>query len=154
VRIMMQFEIRSASSSEAGKLLPLMEQLGYSQTLEAMTSQINLFLKQDGYGIAVAEETSTSKIVGWIAWSKSILIVSPAIRLHIEGLVVEENYRGNGIGKALMLHVENIAKLNSPCIVDLTSGKRRAKDGSHEFYASLGYHNEGYMAKKYLRKIF
>ena len=151
---MTQFEIRPASPNEVDKLLPLMEQLGYPQTLEAMTSRINLFLKQDGYGIAVAEETSTRKIVGWVAWSKSILIVSSAVRLHIEGLVVEQSYRGNGIGKALMLHVENIAELNSPCIVDLTSGKRRAKDGSHEFYASLGYHNEGYMAKKYLRKTF
>lgn len=150
----MQFEIRSASSNEADALLPLMEQLGYSQTIEALASRINLFLKQDGYGIAVAEETNTRKIIGWVAWSKSILIVSPAIRLHIEGLVVDECYRGSGVGKALMLHVENIAKINSPCIVDLTSGKRRAKDGSHEFYASLGYHNEGYMAKKYLRKIF
>lgn len=150
----MIFEIRSANPNEADKLLPLMEQLGYSQTIEALTSRINLFLKQDGYGIAVAEEVETKKLIGWVAWSKSILIVSPAVRLHIEGLVVEQSYRGSGIGKALMLHVENIAKLNSPCIVDLTSGKRRAKDGSHEFYAALGYHNEGHMAKKYLRKIF
>jgi hypothetical protein len=37
-------------------------------------------------------------------------------------------------------------------IIDLTSGLRRAKAGSHEFYKNLGYKNEGYMAKLYLRK--
>lgn len=113
----MMFEIRSANPSEADKILPLMEQLGYSQTIEALISRINLFLRQDGYGIAVAEESKSKKLIGWVAWSKSILIVSPAVRLHIEGLVVDQSCRGNGIGKALLLHVENIAKLNSPCIV-------------------------------------
>jgi len=47
-----------------------------------------------------------------------------------------------------------VAKKLSPCVVDLTSGFRRKKDGSHEFYKALGYANEGYMAKLYLRKEF
>lgn len=150
----MQFEIRLAELNDAEKLLPLMEQLGYPQTIETLKSRINLFLKQDGYGIALAEEISTRNIVGWIAWSKSNLIVSSAVRLHIEGLIVDQKFRGKGVGKALMRHVENIAENNTPCIIDLTSGERRAKDGSHEFYAALGYENDGYMAKKYLRKTF
>jgi hypothetical protein len=51
-----------------------------------------------------------------------------------------------------MNYVEEYAKKYSPAIIDLTSGLRRSKDGSHEFYKSLGYNNEGYMAKLYLRK--
>ncbi len=51
-----------------------------------------------------------------------------------------------------MAFVEKIAKKYSPVIIDLTSGLRRAKDGSHEFYKSIGYQNEGHMAKLYLRK--
>ena len=74
------------------------------------------------------------------------------MRFHIESLVVNEKYRGCGIGKKLMLFVEDIARKFSPAIIDLTSGLRRAKDGSHEFYKALGYNNEGHMAKLYLRK--
>jgi len=48
--------------------------------------------------------------------------------------------------------MEELAKQSSPCIIDLTSGLRRKKDGTHEFYKSLGYQNKGYMAKLYLRK--
>jgi ribosomal protein S18 acetylase RimI-like enzyme len=45
-----------------------------------------------------------------VAWSKSIIFVSTATRIHIEGLVVNKQYRGQGIGKALLNFVENIAK--------------------------------------------
>jgi hypothetical protein len=48
--------------------------------------------------------------------------------------------------------MEDIAKKFSPVIIDLNSGLRRAQDGSHEFYKSLGYQNEGPMAKVYFRK--
>ena len=65
---------------------------------------------------------------------------------------MNKQYRGQGIGKRLMNFVENIAKTLSPCIIDLTTGLRREKNGSHEFYKPLGYKNDGPMAKLYLRK--
>ncbi|HHY0700115.1 TPA: GNAT family N-acetyltransferase, partial [Legionella anisa] len=81
------------------------------------------------------------------------LFVSETTRFHIEGLVVDQGYRNQGIGKKLMITVEEFARQFSPCIIDLTSGLRRAKEGSHDFYKSLGYQNEGHMAKLYLRKV-
>ena len=51
-----------------------------------------------------------------------------------------------------MEFVEEIARSFCPVIIDLTSGLRRAKDGTHGFYKKLGYNNEGSMAKLYLRK--
>ena len=83
-----------------------------------------------------------------------LYIVTNQTRFHIEGLIVDKNNRGLGIGKQLMYFVEDIARKFSPSIVDLTSGLRRAKDGSHEFYKNLGYQNNGPMAKLYLRKDF
>ena len=105
---------------------------------------------KEDYGVAVAEKAN--EIIGLVAWSKTTLLVSQKTRIHIEGLVVNKQYRGQGIGKKLMNFVEDIAKTLSPCIIDLTSGLRRAKDGSHEFYKTLCYKNDGPMAKLYLRK--
>jgi len=51
-----------------------------------------------------------------------------------------------------MKFVEDIAQQDSPAIIDLTSGLRRAQGGTHEFYKRIGYQNEGPMAKLYLRK--
>lgn len=146
--------IRQATNNDIPYLLPLIEQLGYPQDLKNLQERFQQFMKQEGYGVAVAanEDKIEDKIVGWVAWSKSCLFVEIKTRIHIEGLVVDKKYQGQGIGKMLMKFVEDVAIDHSPCIIDLVSGVRRAKDGTHDFYKRLGYHNEGHMAKLYLRK--
>lgn len=147
---MSDFIIRMAKSFDVPALLPLMDQLGYPTTNAELHKRFETFVSFEGYGVAVASEEP--HIIGWVAWSKSELFILGKTRIHIEGLIVDRNYRGKGIGKKLMLFVEEAAKKYSPVIIDLTSGLRRAKEGTHDFYKSLGYHNEGYMAKLYLRK--
>ena len=142
--------VRIAKTSDVPDLLPLMDQLGYPASQEELESRYKRFIKNDNYGVAVA--VSEEKLIGFVAWSVSSLFVLDKVRFHIESLVVNEKYRGCGIGKKLMLFVEDIARDFSPAIIDLTSGLRRAKDGSHEFYKTLGYQNDGHMAKLYLRK--
>ena len=51
-----------------------------------------------------------------------------------------------------MVFVEEIAGTFSPSVVDVTSGIRRAKEGTHEFYKSLGYKHDGPKAKIFFRK--
>lgn len=143
--------VRTAIISDVQALLPLVAQLGYPTTIDEFKKRLELFMYLDGYGVAVA--CDQTDVIGLIAWSKSNLFVSDATRIRIEGLVVDQKYRGQGIGKMLMVFMEEVAKKFSPVIIDLTSGLRRAQDGSHEFYKSLGYQNEGPMAKVYFRKI-
>ncbi len=142
--------IRKSTLSDIEELLPLLDLLGYPATKKELERRFNDFCSIDGYGIAVA--CIENKIVGFVAWSKSKLFVSDSVRIHIEGLVVDKDYRGKAVGKKLMQFVENYARSYSPAIIDLTSGLRRASDGSHQFYDRLGYKNEGLMAKLYLRK--
>ena len=142
--------IRKATSSDIEGLLPLIEQLGYPSTKDELAKRFNDFCSIDGYGVAAA--CIENKIIGFVAWSKSKLFVSDIVRIHIEGLVVDKNHRGQNIGKKLMIFVEEIAKNYIPAIIDLTSGLRRVGDGAHQFYHNLGYKNEGLMAKLYLRK--
>jgi ribosomal protein S18 acetylase RimI-like enzyme len=149
---MIDIEIRFCEISDIPNLLTLMEQLGYPVTEIELKSRFQRFIKNDGYGVTVA--LKTNKIVGFISWSKSILIVTNQTRFHIEALIVHRDHRGQRIGKKLMCFVEDIARKYRPSIVDLTSGLRRANDGSHEFYKNLGYQNDGPMAKLYLRKEF
>ncbi|ARG98924.1 N-acetyltransferase [Legionella micdadei] len=148
---MPEIVIRNALLRDIPHFLPLMEQLGYPQSLEGLQKRFEVFATQPDYGVLLAE--ATTQVLGWIAWSKSPLFISDITRIHIEGLVVDRNFRGQGIGKKLMAEVEKFAAQFSPCIIDLTSGLKRAKDGTHEFYKSLGYQNEGAMAKLYLRKV-
>ena len=142
--------IRSAQISDIPTLVSLMDQLGYPVSEHELKLRFERFTKNNGYGVEVA--CLENQVVGFVAWSVSSVFVLDKVRFHIEGLVVDKGYRGCGVGKKLMVFVEDIARDFSPAIIDLTSGLRRAKDGSHEFYKTLGYQNDGHMAKLYLRK--
>lgn len=142
--------IRIANEKDIPKLLPLMVQLGYPAALKEFKERFAVFTSMEGYGVAVA--IISDKVVGFVAWSKSTLIVADKVRIRIEGLVVDERYRGCGVGKKLMGFVEGFANSASPAIIEITSGIRRAEDGVHEFYGNIGYTNAGPMAKLYLRK--
>ena len=143
--------IRLADKQDTIQLMLLLEELEYpQQSLEALQKRLELFYSQSGYGVAVAEQENL--IVGFIGWSKSLLLAVPKTRIHIEGLIVTKKYRNQGIGKKLINYLESIAQSYSPCIVDLTSHIKRAKDGTHAFYKALGYSNEGDVERVYLRK--
>ena len=69
--------IRKANIEDIPQLIPLMAQLGYPPELEFMQNRFADFISNNGYGVAVAEQDN--KIVGWIAWSKSILFILPPL---------------------------------------------------------------------------
>lgn len=142
--------IRECKQTDIDSILPLMEQLGYPAEIEQLTKRFSNFINIPGYGVAIA--TSNDSIIGLIAWSRSNLFVKDGTRIHIEALVVDKEHRKTGVGETLMKHLEKYAKRNNICHIDLTSGTRRAIDGSHDFYNKLGYKNDGYMSKVYLRK--
>ena len=142
--------IRHATIDDTPKLLPLLSELGYPTTLEHLNRRFLKFAKNPGFGVAVYE--MNEDVTGFVAWTKTDHLISDATRFSIVGLVVSTSHRGTGIGKKLMKFVEDIARQDSPAIIDLTSGLRRSQDGTHEFYKRIGYQNEGHMAKLYLRK--
>jgi len=144
----MKNKIRSLKKEDLPQLLPLFDQFGYPTNIIELEARYERFTSIEGYGIAICE--INNKIVGFIAWSKSLFFAFDKVRYHIEALIIDENYRKRGIGKDLMFYVENQAKGNA--VIDLTSGVRRAEDGTHDFYKAIGYKNEGPMAKIYLRK--
>lgn len=142
--------LEDAKISDAPELLPLMVQLGYPCSLDELEARYKKFTSNPGYGVVIVRENTEA--LGFLAYSRSDLLVLGKVRFHIEAIVVDNVHRGKGIGKKLMLYLEEVAKKTGPSVIDLTSGLRREKDGSHEFYKSLGYKNEGKMAKLYLRK--
>lgn len=147
----MNIIIRLFQPADLAQILPLMAQLGYPTILAEIQVRFSNYIALDGYGVYVAVKNEL--IIGFVAFSKSLLIVSDQVRIRIGAIIVDENYRGLGVGKQLMNKVEEQAKQYKPsAFIELTTGTRRKKDGSYEFYKSLGYANEGDMAKLYLRK--
>jgi GNAT superfamily N-acetyltransferase len=142
--------IRKATILDVPAILPLIEQLGYPTSEDEFRLRFQKFTQNLGYGVAVA--SIDSQVVGCVAWSKSELLILAKTRFNIEALVVNEQHRGKGIGKKLMVFVEEVASTFSPIVIDVTSGVRRAKEGTHEFYKRLGYKSDGPKAKIFFRK--
>lgn len=142
--------IRSALLTDLTRIKILIQELGYEVSKNTLMQRYETFLSNPGYGISVIEFEDL--IVGFVAWSKSMVFLTGATRFHVEALIIDSKYQGKGLGKKLLSFVETIAKSYTPSIVDLTSGKRRAKEGTHDFYKKCGYQNEGFLAKIYLKK--
>jgi ribosomal protein S18 acetylase RimI-like enzyme len=144
------FYIRFTVLDDLPNILPLLTQLEYPTTNEDLFSRFKNFLKNPGYGVAVAE--LNHKISGMIAWSKSYFFVSSKARFHLEAIIVDKNYRNMKIGEKLIGFLEEIAYKERSCVIDLTLGVRHEESGTHAFYKKLGYDNSGRMAKLYFRK--
>jgi len=141
--------IRDASEKDAPKLQPLLEALEYPASIQQVEERLKTY-EELGYKVLLAVKGET--VVGFIALSFSELFVSQTKKAHIEALIVGEGFKGRGLGRLLLKKAEEVAQARGCHIIDLTSGKRRKSSGTHEFYKKLGYNNEGYWAKDYLRK--
>jgi ribosomal protein S18 acetylase RimI-like enzyme len=150
--------IRKACISDIERIVTLLEQLWYKQTIEELKPTFELYTNSNQYFLMVAETKAGSgaendgEIVGFIAYSLSKVFVTGQNRLYIEGLIVDSCRRGIGIGRFLINHVENVAKELAPCAIELVSRASRAKDGTHDFYKSLGYSCSGDNEKKFFKK--
>ena len=67
----------------------------------------------------------------------------------VENLIVDTGVQRQGIGRRLMLEVDNLAREHSSTKIMLLSG--RAREGADRFFASIGYDGDvSYGFKKYL----
>ena len=70
------------------------------------------------------------------------------LQLFIEDLIVEEEKRNNGIGKALVENAVDYAKKNNCEVVELTSYKDNIR--AHKFYENNGFISHSIKFKMYL----
>jgi GNAT superfamily N-acetyltransferase len=126
--------IRAARPEDAPALAPLASQLGYPSTTEDIDSRLALILPDPTQLIAVAEVSG--QVVAWIHAALYLTLESGAA-VELRGLVVDENRRGQGLGRALTERVEEWAREQGAHVIRLRSNVIR--DGAHAFYQHLGY---------------
>lgn len=142
--------IREAKIDDASRLVPLFEQLGYPQPKDIIENRLDAYIKTPDHNVFATEKEGM--IVGFIALVGADWFIEIDKVYRIVALIIDESYRGQGIGKLLIQQAEDFAKSHGGGMIELTSGLRRAESGSHKFYDSLGYKNEGVYAKLFLRK--
>ena len=135
--------IRVADYDDFENIFPLLEQLWSDLELDFET----LF---DIYKKVIDSEVQRfivgiidNKIIGFCSLTIKNNLWQAGNLAHVDELVVDKNYRGNGFGKALIDSITNIAKDLNCKRIELDSAFHR-KD-AHGFYKSIGYENRAYL---------
>jgi GNAT superfamily N-acetyltransferase len=128
--------IRTAKLIDAEEITRLCTQLGYSVTIEQTKSRIER-LTNDKNNAILVYETTDDNLSGWVhVFGKRLIELEYA---EIGGLIVDSNFRRQGIGLQLMKKCEEWAKENGYQEIRLHSGGQRKE--AHEFYKQIGYKN-------------
>ena len=122
------------TAKDAEAVNALSKQLGYPLSVEETVQNINAVLQTKDRTAFVAEYEN--KIVGWIGAAQALMIeVMP--HCEINGLVIDEHYRGMGIGKLLIDKVKHWAKEKGNDKIGLHCNVKRTE--AHLFYQHLGF---------------
>jgi GNAT superfamily N-acetyltransferase len=128
--------IRSAWPSDAEAIAALTKQLGYSTEPTAVAGRLSRLLARSDQQLLVADDGG--RAIGWIHMAITEYVEADAF-VVIGGLVVDRDYRKQGIGRRLLARAEEWAARHGCSVVRLTSSVKRVE--AHAFYERLGYTN-------------
>jgi len=129
------FLVRPIRPEDASAAARLATQLGYPSTPEQIGRRLCALSESEDARVFVAEGPDGSA-VGWVHVFGRRLVESDA-DAEVGGLVVDEQVRGRGIGKALMASAEGWARERGYGVVSIRSNVIRTE--AHEFYKRIGY---------------
>jgi len=131
------YTIRDARESDVNQLSILITQLGYPCTPDEVLTRFNSVHNHPDYRtLVIADGGEPIAMAGLI---KGFWYEKNGTYVRILAFVVDEDYRGEGIGKMLIKAIEDWAVELGVNAVVLSSGNKHERIGAHRFYQSLGY---------------
>ena len=125
--------VREALLSDAQRIVALLLQLGYEVPLAHVEACLRERDPNRAFLVAVVPRVG---VVGCVTVSERRALLAVK-RAEIESLVVEDEYRGNGIGALLVDAAEAWARRRGCTSLRLLSNVVRER--AHGFYGRLGY---------------
>lgn len=134
----MDLTVRDAQAADSAAVAGLLTELGYPVDPPMVESRLQR-LAVVGDRVVVAELEGEVVGLGHLQVAPTIEYDRPAAK--IGALVVEEAHRGQGIGRALVLALEDEARLRGCELLFLTTSEHR--DDAHAFYERVGLQQTG-----------
>ncbi len=125
--------IKTAAEIHAQRIMELCIQLGYKTCYSEIKERLLKIIADEISIIFIAEQNSV--VIGFIQVSIRSTIESGEMA-EITGLVVDESFRGKGIGKSLVKKAEEWAKLKKQNILRVRTNVIRTE--THIFYKNIG----------------
>lgn len=140
--------VRDISNNDFEMLTELIKELGYPSTVSKVSERLSKINSKSCYKTLVAD--FIGKVVGFIGLCKLYAYEYDGEYVRIVALVVNEQYRGKGIGTKLVESAEKWALEEEAIAITLNTGINRKE--AHDFYKSRGYNVKGYNFSKTLYK--
>jgi GNAT superfamily N-acetyltransferase len=131
----MNATVRLADRKDAAGMALLLGELGYPSPVAQVEGRITRHLGSEESTVFVAEVDG--RIVGFASFHRIPLLHTEGYLGRITALVVAQSHRKQGIGRRLVVAVEEVAWSRSCTRMEVTSGDQRPE--AHAFYQSVGY---------------
>ena|SRR5690348_117211 len=130
----MEIQILPIMVEHAPEVQKLSGQLGYPLSLTEIKSNITEVVKANDHVAFIA--LHNERVAGWIHAFRCVLLESNPF-IEIGGLVVDEQYRGKGIGKKLVEGIKEWCLENGFHDIRVRSNVKRKE--AHKFYTAIGF---------------
>jgi GNAT superfamily N-acetyltransferase len=138
--------IRVATADDAAALSDLLGQLGYPCEPSDIPGRLSEMMARPGTVVLIADHQGVAVGVLTVHLFPALHATEPTAWLT--AVVVDEKFRGRGVGAALLRYAEEWARQRGAQRVSLTSALRRTR--AHEFYKTHGYEQTGVRLAKVL----
>lgn len=145
----MAINVRPVQKADLSRITDLLAQLGYPATADQVRGRLNRWLT-DRHSVLVAAEVDGA-VAGVAALHAIPLLERDESRGRLVALVVDEAYRGHGVGRVLMDRVEREARGLGCRDLEITSARDRA--AAQRFYLGLGYEDVCGRSARFLKSL-
>ena len=140
--------IREARPEDAPTVAALLAQLGYPDGVEPARARLRAFEASSSSFALVVEDADT--VLGLASASFLPLLHEEGSWCRLSALVVREDNRRAGLGRALVSAVEERAREADCRYLEVTSGEWAEREAAHAFYEALGLDQ---VSRRYLKKL-
>jgi GNAT superfamily N-acetyltransferase len=129
--------IRYANEADLADITFLMSELGYETTESEVTNRLSKLNSNSDYHTLVAE--IDNQVVGLLGLHIGLSYEFNGCYGRVICLVVNQQYRNNGIGKQLIIRAKEIVIEHDGSAIALNSGNRTDRKDAHKFYLKSGF---------------
>ena len=129
--------IRNVNETDLADITYLMAELGYETTVSEMRNRLLELTNNPDYHTIVAE--LDNEVVGLLGLHIGLAYEFSGCYGRIVCLVVNKQYRKNGIGKKLIDRAKEIISDRNGNTLVLNSGNRKDREAAHKFYLDNGF---------------
>lgn len=127
--------IRAARDVDASAIAGLLAQLGYPASVASIPSRLaRLHTESATVLVAVSEQQGVVGLASAVSFA-AMHTDTPVV--YITALVIDERVRGQGIGRAMVVSLEQWARERGCPRLSVTSGEQRHE--AHSFYSQCGF---------------